>query len=122
MKLARTPRFYFICWFPSIVSMTPLSDSVITHPAPSLCPAFQLKSVFCSVGRNIGLFFVVRPACISIHILYKALIRSIMVYACPTWEYAADVQLFKTAAPAEQFSALLATLTGAYRPAKCTWP
>jgi hypothetical protein len=27
--------------------------------------------------------------------LFKALIRSIMVYACPTWEYAADAHLLK---------------------------
>jgi hypothetical protein len=27
--------------------------------------------------------------------LYKALIRSVMTYACPTWEYMADVLLLK---------------------------
>jgi hypothetical protein len=27
--------------------------------------------------------------------LYKILIRSIMTYACPTWEYAADTNLLK---------------------------
>jgi hypothetical protein len=27
--------------------------------------------------------------------LYKALIRPIMVYDCPTWEYAVDAQLLK---------------------------
>jgi hypothetical protein len=27
--------------------------------------------------------------------LYKALIRSVMIYACPTWEYAAGAQLLK---------------------------
>jgi hypothetical protein len=27
--------------------------------------------------------------------LYKALIRSVMTYACPTWEYAADAHLLK---------------------------
>jgi hypothetical protein len=27
--------------------------------------------------------------------LYKALIRSVMTYACPTWEYAADAHLMK---------------------------
>jgi hypothetical protein len=28
-------------------------------------------------------------------ILYKTLIRSVMTYACPTWEYAADAHRFK---------------------------
>jgi hypothetical protein len=27
--------------------------------------------------------------------LYKALIRSVMTYACPTWEYEADAHLLK---------------------------
>jgi hypothetical protein len=26
---------------------------------------------------------------------YKALMRSVMIYACPTWEYAADAHLLK---------------------------
>jgi hypothetical protein len=31
----------------------------------------------------------------SVLILYKALIRSQMTYACPAWEYAADIRLLK---------------------------
>jgi hypothetical protein len=31
----------------------------------------------------------------SIHTLHKALIWSIMTYACPTWEFAADNHLLK---------------------------
>jgi hypothetical protein len=31
--------------------------------------------------------------------LYKALIRSVMTYACPTWEYMVDIDI---AIPAEQ--------------------
>jgi hypothetical protein len=27
--------------------------------------------------------------------LYNALIRSVMTYACPTWEYATDAHLLK---------------------------
>jgi hypothetical protein len=27
--------------------------------------------------------------------LYKALIKSVMTYACPTWQYAADAHFFK---------------------------
>jgi hypothetical protein len=29
------------------------------------------------------------------HIPFRVLIRSVMIYACPTWEYAASAHLFK---------------------------
>jgi hypothetical protein len=50
--------------------------------------------------------------------LYKALIRMVTTYACPTWEYVSDASL-ETAASAE-FSAILETLTDAYQSSKCT--
>jgi hypothetical protein len=34
--------------------------------------------------------------------LHKALIRSVMTYACPAWEFAADTHLFETAVPSKQ--------------------
>jgi hypothetical protein len=63
-----------------------------------------------AVGRNVGLFFITQTACISNNILYKVLIRSIMVYACPitSWNWSACKA---------GFSALLANLTGADRSA-----
>jgi hypothetical protein len=46
----------------------------------------------------IGVYSLFKIECLSANIkltLHKALIRYIMTYACPTWEFAADNQLMK---------------------------
>jgi hypothetical protein len=51
-----------------------------------------------ALGTYIRIYSLFRCENLSINIkviLYKALIRSIMVYACPTREYAADTHLLK---------------------------
>jgi hypothetical protein len=53
--------------------------------------------------------------------LHKALSRSIMTYACPAWEFAADNQLLKLQRLQKRFSAPLEILQGSHRFAICTW-
>jgi hypothetical protein len=45
--------------------------------------------------RTYSLFRSVRLGTDMKLTVYKALIRSVMTYACPTWEYAADAHLLK---------------------------
>jgi hypothetical protein len=53
--------------------------------------------------------------------LHNALIRSIMTYACPAWEFSADNHLMKLQGPAKtKFSASLAIFQHAQRFAICT--
>jgi hypothetical protein len=52
--------------------------------------------------------------------IHKALIRSVMTYACPAWEFAAESLLLKLLACA-WFSATLALFRGAHRSAICMW-
>jgi hypothetical protein len=54
--------------------------------------------------------------------LHKALIRSVMTYACPAWEFAAESHLLKMQ-PLQKirFSALSAVFRGVHRSAICTW-
>jgi hypothetical protein len=52
--------------------------------------------------------------------LYKALVRTIMIYASLTWDMLRKLTL-ETAAPAEPCSALSAILTCTNRSAECTW-
>jgi hypothetical protein len=73
--------------------------------------------------RTYSLF---KRECLSTNIkltLYKAMIRSVMTYACPTWEYAADAHLLKL--QRLQNIVLRATgnldLTDAHQSAKCMW-
>jgi hypothetical protein len=69
-----------------------------------------------ALGTYIRIYYLFRIECLSTNIkliLYKALIRSIMVYACPTWEYAMDAHLKNCRT---ELSTLLATLTGAHWP------
>jgi hypothetical protein len=52
--------------------------------------------------------------------LHKALIRSVMTYAYPAWELAADTPPLKIASPAKRgLSAPLDIFQGAHRPAIC---
>jgi hypothetical protein len=56
------------------------------------------KIVAKALGKYVRTYFLFRGGCLSTNIkftLYKALIRSVMTQACPTWEYAADTQLLK---------------------------
>jgi hypothetical protein len=53
--------------------------------------------------------------------LYKALIRSVMTYACPTWEYAADAHLLKFQRLQIRALSLQHILTGANHSANCAW-
>jgi hypothetical protein len=53
--------------------------------------------------------------------LYKALIRSVMIYACPTWDYTAYAHRLKLQRLQNEYSALLDTLTVARQFANCMW-
>jgi hypothetical protein len=53
--------------------------------------------------------------------LCKALIKSVMTHACPTWEYVAGAQLLKLHACRTEYSALLETLTVTDQSAYCAW-
>jgi hypothetical protein len=53
--------------------------------------------------------------------LHKALIRSIMTYACPACEFAADSHPLKLQRLQTQFSAPLEIFQDAHRFAICTW-
>jgi hypothetical protein len=53
--------------------------------------------------------------------IHKELIRSIMTYACPAWEFAAENHLLNCSACKTKFSAPLEIFQGAYRFAICTW-
>jgi hypothetical protein len=52
---------------------------------------------------------------------HKALIRSVMTYACPAWELAADIYLCKLQRLQNKVLHTIANFQGAYRPARCTW-
>jgi hypothetical protein len=50
------------------------------------------------LGTYVRTYSLLRSKCLITNIklaLYKALIRSVMTYAYPTWEYVADVRLLK---------------------------
>jgi hypothetical protein len=54
-----------------------------------------VAKAFCRYVRS---YFLFKSGCLSTNIklmLYKALIRSVTTYACPTWEYAMDAYLLK---------------------------
>jgi hypothetical protein len=51
--------------------------------------------------------------------LHKALIRSVMTYACPAWEFAAECYLLKLQRLQNKFSAPLAIFRGAHWFAIC---
>jgi hypothetical protein len=53
--------------------------------------------------------------------LHKALIRSVMTYACPAWEFAADIYLLKCSACKTRFSTPLEIFQGAYWSMICTY-
>jgi hypothetical protein len=53
--------------------------------------------------------------------LHKALIRSVMTYASPACEFAADAHLIKLQRLQNKVSAPLAVFQGAHRFANCTW-
>jgi hypothetical protein len=51
-----------------------------------------------ALGTYIRTYSIFKSKHLSSHIkliVYRALIRSIMTYACPTWEFAADTHLMK---------------------------
>jgi hypothetical protein len=53
--------------------------------------------------------------------LHKALIRSVMTYVCPAWEFAADTYLWNCSAYRTRCFAILETTQGAQRPAIYIW-
>jgi hypothetical protein len=53
--------------------------------------------------------------------LHKILIRTIMTYASPDWQFAADNHLLKLQRQRNKFSAPLEIFQGAHRFAICTW-
>jgi hypothetical protein len=53
--------------------------------------------------------------------LHKALIRSVMTYASPAWEFATDSHLVKLQRLQTKFSAPLVIFQGAHRFAICIW-
>jgi hypothetical protein len=53
--------------------------------------------------------------------LYKALIRSVMTYACPPGSMRRTLTSWYCSACRTEYSALLENLTGAHRAANCTW-
>jgi hypothetical protein len=68
-------------------------------------------------------YFLFKSGCLSTNIkltLYNALIRSVMTYACPTWEYTADAHLYKQQRLQNRaLSAIEKILTGAHQSANC---
>jgi hypothetical protein len=51
-----------------------------------------------ALGVYIRTYFLFKSQSLSTNIkliLYKTLIRSIIIYACPTWEHEANAQLLK---------------------------
>jgi hypothetical protein len=77
-----------------------------------------------ALGTCIGTYSIFRSKHLNANIkliVYRALIRSIMTYICPTWEFAADNHSMKLQRLQNRCSALLATLTGAHRSAICIW-
>jgi hypothetical protein len=52
--------------------------------------------------------------------LHKALIRTVITYACPAWELAADTYLLNCSACKTRFCALLELFQGAHQSAICT--
>jgi hypothetical protein len=53
--------------------------------------------------------------------LHKALISSVMTYATPAWEFAADSHLVKLQRLQKKFSAPLVIFQGTHRFAICIW-
>jgi hypothetical protein len=56
------------------------------------------KTAAKALGTYIRTYSIFKSKHLSAHIkliMYRALIRSIMTYACPTWEFAADTHLMK---------------------------
>jgi hypothetical protein len=56
------------------------------------------RTVAKALGTYIRTNSLSKSGCLSTNIqymLYKSLIRSFMMYACPTWEYAVDAQVLK---------------------------
>jgi hypothetical protein len=54
-----------------------------------------VAKALCTYLRTYFLFKSTRLSTNIKFTLYRALIRSVKTYACPTWEYAADAQLLK---------------------------
>jgi hypothetical protein len=53
--------------------------------------------------------------------LHKALIWSIMTYACPAWEFAADNHLLKLQCLQNKVLCIIGNFQGAHRFTICTW-
>jgi hypothetical protein len=53
--------------------------------------------------------------------LYRALIRSIMTYACPTWKFELDTRVLKLQRLQKNFSPSLTTITAAQRSEISMW-
>jgi hypothetical protein len=56
------------------------------------------RTVAKALSMYVRTFSLFKNGCLSTKIkltLNKALIRSVMTYACPTWEYVVDVHLLK---------------------------
>jgi hypothetical protein len=75
-------------------------------------------------GTLIRIYSIFKTERLSTNIkltLHKALIRIIITYACPAWEFAADNHLLKLQRLQTNLSAPLEIFQGAYRFAICTW-
>jgi hypothetical protein len=56
------------------------------------------KTAAKALGTYVRTYSIFKSKHLSVYInliVYRALIRSIMTYACPTWEFAADTHLMK---------------------------
>jgi hypothetical protein len=72
----------------------------------------------------IRIYSLLKRECLSANIkvtLHKALIRSVMAYACPSCELAADTCLKNCSAYKIRFSTSLEIIQGAHRSPICTW-
>jgi hypothetical protein len=73
--------------------------------------------------RCVRIYFLLKSEWLSINIkltLHKALIRSIMTYACPAWQFAAENHLLKLQRLQIKVPASLVIFQGAHRFAICT--
>jgi hypothetical protein len=79
------------------------------------------RTVAMAYRMYVKTYRIFRSEHLNTNIKTKALIRSIMTYACPTWEYAADAHLLKLQRLQNRVLRLLEILTDSYKSANWMW-
>jgi hypothetical protein len=99
-------RFSFISLPQSLVSVI---DAALVIEAKAFKTFIRIYSLF----KNERLSANIKTT------LHKALIRSVITYACPAWEFAADTHLLNCGACRTRFSASLEIFQGTHPPTIC---